>query len=173
MHDRLTQIRLATPADAARIAEVNVRAWQHAYRGIISDAYLDSLDSSTLSTKVGETLRRHATTLVAVRSSVIGFSWVSASRDEDASPGTAELIALYVAPEHQRSGVGRALMAESLRVADLQGASRVTLWVLEANDSARAFYSSLGFAPDGSVKTTARWGGVPVAEVRYSCVLPE
>lgn len=171
MRERLTPIRPATPEDAPGIADVNVRAWRHAYRGMIPDAYLDALEPTTLTARVSETLRRRATILVAAPGAVVGFSWVSTSRDEDAPAGTAEVIAHYVAPEHQRRGVGRALMAESLHLAASQGARRVTLWVLQANDAARAFYAALGFAPDGAIKATQRWGGVPVSEMRYACAV--
>ena len=37
-------IRPAIPADARPIAEVHVRTWQEAYRGIVPDAVLDALD---------------------------------------------------------------------------------------------------------------------------------
>lgn len=167
MSERTIEIRAATAEDAASIADINVRAWRHAYRGIIPDAYLESLDAASLTAKVRETLRRHSTILVAHSGHVVGFSWVSTSRDEDASPNTAEVIALYVDPQHERRGVGSALMRESLSVAGAQGASRVSLWVLEANRAARAFYAAVGLAPDGTTKTTERWGGVPVAEIRY------
>jgi ribosomal protein S18 acetylase RimI-like enzyme len=167
MDDSPAEIRPAILDDAAAIADINVRAWRHAYRGVIPDAYLASLDAAELSSKVRETVRRYSTILVAQRDAVVGFSWVSASRDKDASEGTSEVIALYVDPLCERRGVGRALMGESLRVAKADGALRVTLWVLEANGGARGFYAALGFTPDGATKTTDRWGGVSVTELRY------
>ena len=36
-------VRTAQPDDAAAVAEVHVRAWQAAYRGLMADEFLDSL----------------------------------------------------------------------------------------------------------------------------------
>ncbi len=52
----------------------------------------------------------------------------------------AEVLALYVAPDHAGRGLGRALLAEAQR-----RAARLTLWVAEANAPARAFYAAQGF----------------------------
>lgn len=168
MHEGSFAADYAVPEDASAIADINVRAWRHAYGGIIPEHYLASLDAGSLTNRVRETLLRSNTTLVVRAPAVVGFSWVSSSRDDDAPAGTAEVIALYVDPHHERRGIGRALMHGSLRVAASAGASRVTLWVLGANQAARAFYAALGFAPDGKTKTTERWGGSPVLEVRYT-----
>ncbi|MEU6929538.1 hypothetical protein AB0A05_10295 [Streptomyces sp. NPDC046374] len=37
-------IREAAPSDAAAVAAVHIRSWRAAYRGLVPDAYLDSLD---------------------------------------------------------------------------------------------------------------------------------
>lgn len=169
MNEQEHRVRPATPDDARKIADINVRAWRGAYGGIISEAYLAALDADVIAERVRETVRRHSTIVVAEGADgVVGYSWTTTSRDEDAAPATAEVIALYVDPDVQRRGVGRLLLQHSVGVAVQQAARRVTLWVLEANAGARRFYAALGFAPDGARKVTARWGGVPVAEVRYA-----
>ncbi|MER6578988.1 hypothetical protein [Nonomuraea sp. NPDC001023] len=38
------RIRKATPADAQAIAEIHVRSWQAAYRGLLPQDHLDGLD---------------------------------------------------------------------------------------------------------------------------------
>lgn len=37
------QLRWAEPADAMAVAQIHVRAWQVAYRGLMPAAYLDAL----------------------------------------------------------------------------------------------------------------------------------
>jgi GNAT superfamily N-acetyltransferase len=51
---------------------------------------------------------------------------------------------LYVRPEHQRHGVGRALMAEAGRLAKARGATHVTWEVWRLNPRAIAFYKAIG-----------------------------
>lgn len=59
--------------------------------------------------------------------------------------GWLGVTAVEVAPEHRRSGVGRALMAALLGWAAGRGADRCYLQVDEANSPALAFYRRLGF----------------------------
>ena len=51
---------------------------------------------------------------------------------------------LFVVDDHRRRGVGRALLAEVIRTAEARGAGRVEWTVLHWNESAIAFYRSLG-----------------------------
>jgi GNAT superfamily N-acetyltransferase len=51
---------------------------------------------------------------------------------------------LFVVEEHRRNGVGRALLAEVIRIAEARGAGRVEWTVLQWNENALAFYRRLG-----------------------------
>lgn len=51
---------------------------------------------------------------------------------------------LYVRPEHQRHGVGRALMAQAAEIAKARGATHVTWEVWRLNPRAITFYKSIG-----------------------------
>jgi hypothetical protein len=54
-------IRRAIATDAATIAGIHVRAWQWAYRGLIPDAFLDSLSVEARETSWRRQLERTAT----------------------------------------------------------------------------------------------------------------
>jgi ribosomal protein S18 acetylase RimI-like enzyme len=165
----MTDVRAATPDDAGAIADINVRSWRHAYRGIMPDSYLATLDAAAIARRVRDVaLSGSATILVAASPEVRGFSWMSRSRDDDAPPETAEITAIYVDPQYERRGIGRALACASCDVARSQGFTRISLWVLDDNARARAFYEALKFAPDGRTRTTSRWGGIRIREVRYT-----
>jgi GNAT superfamily N-acetyltransferase len=162
------RVRLATPDDAGRIADINVRSWRDTYRGLVPDAYLSSLDPEAIAHHVRQITASGAdTVLVAGDPELLGFLWMAESRDSDARPGTAEIVALYVDPDHKRQGVGRALALASCDVARDRGFGAVSLWVFERNEHARAFYAALQFVPDGGAQTTTRWGGISLGEVRY------
>jgi ribosomal protein S18 acetylase RimI-like enzyme len=53
---------------------------------------------------------------------------------------------LAVAPEHQRKGLGRLLMAEAERLLRERGCPKINLQVRETNAGVIAFYRSLGYA---------------------------
>ena len=59
---------------------------------------------------------------------------------------------LYVRPDVWRRGFGRSLCTAGLERAVLDGFTTLTLWVLEMNVRARAFYESLGFSADDVAK---------------------
>ena len=157
-------VRRAGPADAAAIAQVHVRAWQVGYRGLVPNAILDAMSVADRERRWREILGREdgasAYTLVAERDRhLIGFcSAIAPSRDDDAGARTAEIAALYVAPEHWRSGAGSALLRAALQGLRDDGWREVTLWVFAANLRARAFYEQFGFAPDGREVLDARTG---------------
>src|SRR5262245_37385169 len=51
---------------------------------------------------------------------------------------------LFVVENHRRQGVGRALLAEIIRIANAHGAGRLEWAVLQWNESAISFYRRLG-----------------------------
>lgn len=56
---------------------------------------------------------------------------------------------LYVPPEHQRGGVGRALLAEVAAIAVARGCARLEWTALDWNSPALDFYVGLGATPLG------------------------
>lgn len=148
------RIRPAVPDDARRIAEVHVASWRDAYRGLLSDEYLERLSVEEREARRLATIADPAPgsgTLVAEQGGeIVGFASFSASRDEDAPDTVGEVPAIYVDPGAVGTGVGRELFAavsEALRDA---GYARATLWVLEANERARRFYEKAGWTWDGA-----------------------
>ncbi|MCZ7535952.1 MAG: GNAT family N-acetyltransferase [Acidimicrobiia bacterium] len=64
---------------------------------------------------------------------------------------TCEMNRLWVRPEHQGHGAGRALVAESLSHARTRGYERMVLDVLTSRTGPIALYRSLGFADCESI----------------------
>jgi GNAT superfamily N-acetyltransferase len=158
------RIRVATAADAHAIETIRVRGWRSAYRHVFPPADLDAfpIDPSRWRARL-ETPPPGWTTFVAeTHTGVVGFASVGPSRDEE---GVGELYAIYVDPDAWSTGTGRALIerAEEQLRAEYPSA---TLWVLEDNPRARAFYERAGWAADGDWKAEQRFG-VRAAEVRY------
>jgi GNAT superfamily N-acetyltransferase len=58
---------------------------------------------------------------------------------------------IFVAQAARGTGVARALMAEAMRFAAVQGFTRVDWTTDAANGRARAFYAALGVAPSGKI----------------------
>jgi GNAT superfamily N-acetyltransferase len=63
------------------------------------------------------------------------------------SPGTVELVSMYVRPKARGRGVGEALVAAVINWAAGRNARSVHLWVTETNSHARLLYERCGFSP--------------------------
>lgn len=149
------RIREAVPADARAIAEIHVRSWQAAYRGQLTDDYLDGLS-------VDDRLEQHRrsleeppaewrTWITQDGARVVGFAVTGPSQDADATERTGEVYAIYLEPDRVGTGAGRALFEHAVGDLRERGFEAVTLWVLETNDRARRFYEVAGWEHDGTV----------------------
>lgn len=167
-----TDIRLhrASEADAAAIAEVHVRSWQEAYRGLVAQHYLDSLSVADRTASWQRELatlpeeRRPWVAIVGER--VLGFVVAGPSRDDDVGPDTAEIYALYVDPQCWEMGVGRALMDHQVAFLRRRGYRHATLWVLADNRRAADFYAAGRWHREELGKRITI-GGQELEEVRY------
>lgn len=148
-------IRPATIEDAARIGEIQVTTWRHAYRGEIPDKILQGLNVEEQTAFWREVLEQpHFVFMAENNGAVVGFCSVIASRDADVDARVvAELATLYVLPTHWRRGAGRALCERGHGVAKAAGFREITLWVLNFNAASIRFYESLGYTRDGATQT--------------------
>jgi GNAT superfamily N-acetyltransferase len=157
-------VRRATGDDALAIESIRVRGWRNAYRHVFPPAELDALpvDPTRWRARLDTPPAGWSTFVAELGGAVVGFASVGPSRDVE---GLGELYAIYVDPDAWSTGAGRALIerAERQLAATYEEA---TLWVLEDNPRARAFYERAGWAPDGARKAEERWG-VRAPEVRY------
>ncbi len=174
------RLRAPAPADADRVAEINVRGWQHAYAGLMPDELLAGLQTAPRAERLrarfaqGESADGYVAT--DADDVVNGYCWFGDYRPDDDVPDPVsrtgsdpasvwgEIYAIYVDPDLIGTGAGAALMRAAL--ADLEPRP-VAVWVLEGNTHARAFYERFGFRLDGA-RTDFDAGGTPVPEVRYT-----
>lgn len=159
------EIRKAGDDDVAAIAEIHVRSWRAAYRGILPDELLDGLSASERARSWRALLAEGGgrwLTLVAEHDSgdLVGFCSVATpSRDDDAGEKTAEVGALYVDPDHWRQGAGGALLVSTLEELERLGWRDAILWALPENHAAIAFYGRFGFElEEGAGKIEERSG---------------
>lgn len=170
------QLRAATVADAAAIAEIHVRAWQTAFRGIVPDDRLDALRVEQRTDRFRQHLAPAESAnqrfiLAVSGGAALGFVGFGTTRDEDVDPArVAEVHGLYVHPAHWRRGVGRRLLQAAIDELAADGYDTATLWTLAACEPTRAFYEAQGWCTDGVVTAWEDWEGVPL--VRYRMTLP-
>ncbi|MFF8357849.1 GNAT family N-acetyltransferase [Streptomyces chartreusis] len=171
MDDDRIRIRPMTPADCDRVAEIRIGGWRSAYRGLIPQSYLDALDvARDAERRRGYFSQGDASVLdlVAERDGeIVGWACHGPYRDGEARTEDVELYAIYVDPGRYGTGIGHALLQESVRRCTAAGHPRMLLWVLKDNARARRFYERAGFRADGA-EEPFEVAGVEVPEVRYA-----
>lgn len=173
-------IRESTREDIETIAIIHQKSWQHAYRGIVSDAYLDALDYERWVNVFYEHfdengIRRPGAPegyVVESDGQIAGAAFVGATRDEDFSSETGEIMSIYFLPQYCGKGLGGALLHHALKRLKEMGFRQCIVWVLSENRAARAVYEHIGFVPD-SLVTTLDIGGQQVGDMRYSRTLED
>lgn len=141
-------VPLSADVDADELGRVHVQVWREAYAAHLPADYLAGLS-------VGERARlwrgviadpeKAARTLVAhdAAGRIVGFISAGPSRDED-PPTEWELYAVNLLERVHGSGIADELLARGL------GGRPATLWVLEDNARAQAFYRRHGFEVEGA-----------------------
>jgi GNAT superfamily N-acetyltransferase len=145
----MVTLRDATEHDSAAIARLHADSWRSAYRGIMSDEYLDTRAHSERATAWQARFSEKASKpffaiLAETGGRLAGFACVFPN--EDPIFGSF-LDNLHVTPEHTGQGIGRLLLNDVARrlLADaIRGG--LYLWVIEQNSRARQFYARAGAA---------------------------
>ncbi len=136
------EIRPATEADIPLLRDLAQRIWRECYPGIITLEQIEFMLGWMYSE---DEIRRQLTAaipweIVTLDGEPVGyFSW---QREDD---GRVKISKLYVLPQHQRRGLGRAMLDHISAQARTLGAHAVWLQVNKRNERAIAAYLKAGF----------------------------
>jgi GNAT superfamily N-acetyltransferase len=151
------QIGLAAMADAEALREVHVETWAATFADLVPARFREE--------RLAAHRRRDWRALLAElaqagggvmtarddRGALIGFCQFGATPDEDDDADeVGHIDRLYVLPRRQRGGVGGALVDRTLTELRGRGWKATTLWALEADARAVAFYEKTGWIADGA-----------------------
>jgi RimJ/RimL family protein N-acetyltransferase len=130
-------IRPARPDDAAALRALDRAVWSLSVTpGPLSDASFDT----------------EGVLVAEVDGEPAGYVALGRATRLESNRHVLYVRGLNVAPDHQRHGIGRALLGAAVEAAREQGARRLTLRVLSTNPQARALYESFGFVVEGVLR---------------------
>jgi ribosomal protein S18 acetylase RimI-like enzyme len=161
-------LRRMQAADADAVAALHATSWRSAYRGMLTDDFLEQDVVADRQAVWRQRLVDEPTPdgvgIVAedVAGQLIGFAYVLLHQD----PVWGTLIDnLHVHPDHKGGGIGRQLLQAVARELGQTHTQPVFLWVLDANEPAKRFYARMGaeFAEEG---LTDGFAGVQLKEWR-------
>jgi GNAT superfamily N-acetyltransferase len=153
-----------TADDAPNVAALHTASWRSAYRGLVSDAFLDgnllANRHKVWSDRWAEPQPGACGWVVEVAGELLAFTY---TWPEPA--GGTFVDNLHVDPGHKGLGLGRLLLRAIVQGLDPAAREQpLALEVLDGNAPARAFYARLG-AEFTTLQSTAFFGS-PLAEWR-------
>ena len=167
-------VRRMKPEDAPSVAEIHIASWREAYRGIIRQDFLDSLDVAQRSAGWKAGVEKNDPPILRLvcerEGKILGFACGLGNRSPTEMPDCdSELWAIYVDPQSTRGGVGRALLEGFKAELRAVGKTKLCIWALQENTRARRFYEKSGGVLKGTKIT--KIAGQELPEVGYEFVV--
>lgn len=166
-------VRLALPAEAGALAQVQRRAWlaDPSLAGVLDALSLDEMREAWWAAITRPPLAEFRVLVALDPGSegpvVRGFAAIGPSEDEDADPTDALVAEFVVDPERRGQGHGSRLLnavADTLRADRF---TRATWWLRSTDDAMRTFLTESGWAPDGAHRESGTEdGSVHIKEIR-------
>lgn len=168
-------IRTATLDDIEAFEAVRIATWKACFRGIVSDEFLDGLTLPPHRIQrcrdVIEDSEGSAVVVACAGDRFIGMGLAEPAGDVRLESDVGEVRALYVHPDWQGRGVGRALLGALTAALRARGYRAAVLWTLRDLPPTRRFYEATGWDFDGT-EDAHDWHGL-VHLVRYARDLTE
>ncbi len=138
------KIRNAVPNDIPTLTRIYVETWRTAYRGILPDAYLDSMTVRDTQAALGREMGAAGVVSLMAEADdgqATGLITGGIDRRRDRIYG-GEIFSLYVRPSYQQRGIGHQLVMHLVARINRLGIFTLKVQVLAANPC-RRFYEKL------------------------------
>jgi GNAT superfamily N-acetyltransferase len=142
----MTTYRLVTPAEAQTIANLHTQSWHNAYRGILSDQFIDEELAGMMTQKWQARFDQPAENqrIIIAEQDGVPAGFVCLFYHDHPQYGTL-IDNLHVIPAFKGLGIGAQLMREAAKLVQAEtGDQHYYLWVLEKNLPSRQFYEHIG-----------------------------
>lgn len=139
-------IRKVREEDIPSIVDIQINGWKTAYKGIIKDNILNSMNRDERIEKRKKDYKENGFIVAELNKEVVGFC-----RYIDSNQFTpeildidCELLALYVKLELKCSGIGTKLFQFVINECKMKNKTKMILWCLKDNEPAKKFYKKMG-----------------------------
>ena len=137
-------LRLARMDDTRQLAMIRKLAWESAYRGIYPDEILDHFDLDAHEQRFQKQIQDARTEVYVIQSDGCAVGYVTLSRRDGYKDFKVYMDSLYLLPEAQRKGIGRAVMEFVQKQCRKMGYSKFYHSCNPHNQRACAFYTAMG-----------------------------
>lgn len=139
-------IRNIEEKDIPRIVDIQIDGWKTAYKGIIDDSILNSMDRDKKIEKRNKDYRDNGFIVAESNKEVVGFCrYIDSNKfTQDILDIDCELLALYVKPELKYNGIGTKLFQFVMNEFKSKNKTKMILWCLKDNNPSKEFYKKMG-----------------------------
>lgn len=139
-------IRKILESDIPEIADIEVSGWNNAYKGIIDDNFLKSMNKDIQAKRLLKSYKNTEFIVALLEDEVVGFcKYVDSNKFTITnSKVDCELLALYVKPDLKFTGIGSKLFSYVVTDLKRKKKKKMILWCLKNNFSAIKFYEKMG-----------------------------
>lgn len=141
-------IRNVNEGDIPFVADIKISGWKSAYKGIIDDKFLNSMDKKSTIEKLKKSYRDAGFIVAVENSEIVGFSRFIYNNQftPEMTDIDCELMAIYVRPDKKNNGIGKAMFEYVVNEFKRNEKFGMIVWCLKENLPSKKFYESMGGA---------------------------
>ncbi len=139
-------IRNINEKDISSVADIQVNGWKTAYKGIIDDVILNSMNKDEKIKRFEGNYKKNGFVVAELENEVVGFCRYADSNEftPNMQDIDCEITALYVKPDLKYNGIGTKLFQFVVNEFKNQSKSKMILWCLKDNEPSKKFYTKMG-----------------------------
>ncbi len=139
-------IRNIEEKDIPSIVDIQIEGWRSAYKGIVDDEYLNSMNREERIERRKKNYKENSIIVAELNHEVVGFCWYAANNKF--SPNMhdidCEITALYVKPDLKYNGIGTKLFKYVIDEFKNKNKTKMIIWCLKDNEPSKKFYTKMG-----------------------------
>ena len=140
------EIRNIREEDIPSVVDIRIDGWRLAYKGIIDDSFLNSMDRTERIKKRKKDYKQGGFIVAELDNEVVGFCrYIDSNKyTQDIAYIDCELLALYVKPNLKYNGIGTKLFQFVVNEFKNKNKTKMILWCLKDNEPSKKFYTKMG-----------------------------
>lgn len=139
-------IRNIKEEDIPSIVDITINSWKKAYKGIIDDNVLNSMNRQEKMEKLRKSYKKDRYIVAEINEEIVGFCRYidNNSYTPNILEIDCEIVALYVKPIFKYNGIGTKMVQFVINEFRNEGKTKMIIWCLKDNKPSRKFYTKMG-----------------------------